>query len=229
MHDFDPSHASPLTLPPAHLTTAHHDSEEALQYERHRIAQELDTIPRDTVATSHTNHRSTGTTAGFTTPNQEQHISNKFILFPLIGFFLSQYKSIVKFWTSHINVAIEEGAHRDHLALERTFLGYLRTSLALAMAGVLTAQLFHLQRSVSPNPTIGFFVMGIPLSATFIGFGMLVLLVGAYRFWLQQNAMMRGKVYAGGWDINCVMILSILICTVVFVLVTTIDIMKSYF
>ena len=123
------------------------------------------------------------------------------------------------------------------------------------MAGVLTAQLFHLQRSVSPNPMMGFFVIGIPLSATFVGFGMLVLLVGAYRFWLQQNAMIRGKVYAGGWDINCLMILSILvssrdffspfpssflqildsadkqgkICTVAFVLVTTVDIMKSYF
>lgn len=99
------------------------------------------------------------------------------------------------------------------IALERTFLAYLRTSLALAMAGVLTAQLFHLQRSVNPNMTMGFFVLGIPLSATFIGFGIVVLLVGAYRFWLQQNAMVRGKIYAGGWDINCIMILSILVST----------------
>ena len=97
------------------------------------------------------------------------------------------------------------------IALERTFLAYLRTSLALAMAGVLTAQLFHLQRSVNPNMTMGFFVIGIPLSATFIGFGIVVLFVGAYRFWLQQNAMVMGKIYAGGWDINCIMILSILV------------------
>lgn len=101
-------------------------------------------------------------------------------------------------------------------ALERTFLSYLRTSLALAMVGVTTAQLFRLQHSLNPNPSIGYFVLGIPLAASFIGFGVVVLLVGAFRFWRQQNAMIRGRVRAGGWEITAVMVLSILVSGMLF-------------
>ncbi|ORY05078.1 hypothetical protein BCR34DRAFT_448932, partial [Clohesyomyces aquaticus] len=139
------------------------------------------------------------------------------------------YDPVVKFWESQISVTIDEGSHRDHLALERTFLGYLRTSLALAMTGVLTAQLFRLQHSINPSPTFGFFVLGIPLAATFIGLGALVLLIGAFRFWRQQRAMIRGKVHAGGWEITAIMGLSIVLCTVAFVLVTAVDIDKTFF
>ncbi|KAF1959170.1 hypothetical protein CC80DRAFT_406882 [Byssothecium circinans] len=136
---------------------------------------------------------------------------------------------LVKFWNTQVNVIIDEGAHRDHLALERTFLAYLRTSLALAMTGVITAQLFHLQRSSNPNPTFGFFKLGIPLATAFIALGLVVLLIGAYRFWRQQNAMIRGTVYAGGWEISGTMLLSILICSAAFALVTAVDVTKSYF
>ncbi|KAF2186968.1 hypothetical protein K469DRAFT_629751 [Zopfia rhizophila CBS 207.26] len=118
---------------------------------------------------------------------------------------------IVKFWKTQVSITIDEGSHRDHLALERTYLGYLRTSLALAVAGVLTAQLFRLQHTVNPNPNFGFFVLGIPLAATFIAFGLVVLLIGAWRFWRQQNAMIRGKVYAGGWEVTMIMVLSVIV------------------
>ena len=50
--------------------------------------------------------------------------------------------------------------------------------------------------------TLGFFVLGIPLAAMCIGGSIFILALGAYRFWKQQNAMLRGKVHAGGWDIN---------------------------
>lgn len=81
------------------------------------------------------------------------------------------------------------------------------------MTGVITAQLFRIQHSLSPNPDLGFFVLGVPLAATFIGFGMLVLLIGAFRFWRQQNAMIRGKVHAGGWEITIIMAISVLVST----------------
>lgn len=97
------------------------------------------------------------------------------------------------------------------IALERTFLGYLRTSVALAMMGVITAQLFRLQHSVNPNPSLGFFVLGIPLAAIFIGTAIVVLLLGAFRFWKQQNALVRGKIHAGGWEINTIMGLAIVV------------------
>jgi uncharacterized membrane protein YidH (DUF202 family) len=52
------------------------------------------------------------------------------------------------------------------MALERTFLDYLRTSLALVMTGVITVQLFRLQHTVAPDPRIGFFVLGTTCRGT---------------------------------------------------------------
>ena len=89
-------------------------------------------------------------------------------------------------------------------ALERTFLGYLRTSFALSVVAVLIAQLFRLEHTDDPNKTLGFFVIGIPLACVCIVAAIIVLLLGAYRFWRQQNAMLRGKVHAGGWEINAI-------------------------
>ena len=79
------------------------------------------------------------------------------------------------------------------------------------MSGVLTAQLLRLQHAPSPNPKMGFFVLGVPLAATFIVLGMLVLMIGAWRFWRQQRAMIRGKVLAGGWEICGIMVLAFLV------------------
>lgn len=89
-------------------------------------------------------------------------------------------------------------------ALERTFLGFLRTSLALSMVSVIIAQLFRLQHVQDPDKVFGFFVLGIPLACACIGAAIVVLLLGAYRFWRQQNAMLRGKVHAGGWEMNVI-------------------------
>lgn len=85
-------------------------------------------------------------------------------------------------------------------ALERTFLGYLRTSLALAMLSVIIAQLFRLEHAQRPDKVFGYFALGIPLACVCTGTAIVVLLLGAHRFWRQQNAILRGKVHAGGWE-----------------------------
>lgn len=135
------------------------------------------------------------------------------------------YDTIRKFWAEQISVAAPIEKRRDHLgmstsirvcivpskkltldiALERTFLGYLRTSIALSMTGVLIAQLFRLQHAVNPDAELGYFVLGVPLSAIFMVSSMITVLLGGYRFWRQQNAMLRGKVWAGGWEILLIM------------------------
>ena len=76
--------------------------------------------------------------------------------------------------------------------------------MALTIIGVLIAQLFRLQHTEHPNKVVGFFKLGIPLAAICIGGSIVVLALGAYRFWRQQNAMLRGKIHAGGWEINAV-------------------------
>ncbi len=96
-------------------------------------------------------------------------------------------------------------------ALERTYLGYLRTSSALVMQGVVISQLFRLQHIENPNRTIGYFALGIPLAATMIAAGILVMLFGAYRTWRQQNAILRDKVHAGGWEVLAVGVVCLLV------------------
>lgn len=146
------------------------------------------------------------------------------------------YDWVAKMWENEVSIKVDARHRRDHLgtfstsnrttpsiscststnlvcisALERTFMGYLRTSLALSMTGVTIAQLFRLQHSYNPEKDFGFFVTGTPLAACFIIAAIIVLSLGAIRFWRQQSAIVRGKVIAGGWEINVIMIGAILV------------------
>jgi len=110
---------------------------------------------------------------------------------------------------------------RDHLALERTFLAWLRTSLAFASIGIAVTQLFRLNLAISQNqlsadssvPSV--FLpqdhygspsavplanngnrlrhLGKPLGATFIGIAILVLVIGFHRYFESQYWVVRGK------------------------------------
>lgn len=94
-------------------------------------------------------------------------------------------------------------------ALERTFLAYLRTSLALVNLGVIVAQLFQLQSSQSPKLVKTYFDSGIPHAAACIAVATIVLILGAFRAWRQQNAMLRGKVHSGGWEIIIIVLMAL--------------------
>lgn len=72
------------------------------------------------------------------------------------------------------------------------------------MVSVIIAQLYRLEHAQNPNKVIGFFILGIPLACICIGAAIIVLLLGAYRFWRQQNAILRRKVHAGGWEMNAI-------------------------
>ncbi|KAL8720557.1 MAG: hypothetical protein Q9225_002603 [Loekoesia sp. 1 TL-2023] len=84
---------------------------------------------------------------------------------------------------------------RDHLALERTFLAWLRTSLAFASIGIAITQLFRLNTTISereglspadPGNTYHLRQVGKPLGATFLGIAIIMLLVGARRYFESQ-------------------------------------------
>lgn len=91
------------------------------------------------------------------------------------------------------------------VALERTFLAYLRTSVILSMQGVLIAQLFRLQRfTAQERYGLTYFEVAVPLSVACHGIALLIVLVGAYRFWRQQSSITDGKVLAGGWELNSI-------------------------
>ncbi|PWY94790.1 hypothetical protein BO94DRAFT_582179 [Aspergillus sclerotioniger CBS 115572] len=110
---------------------------------------------------------------------------------------------------------------RDHLALERTFLAWLRTSLAFASIGIAVTQLFRLNSAGSSTNTADFTAQGFspllsspaydpaairitsassrlrsigkPLGTTFIGVAILILLVGFHRYFESQYWIIRGK------------------------------------
>jgi uncharacterized membrane protein YidH (DUF202 family) len=90
---------------------------------------------------------------------------------------------------------------RDHLALERTFLAWLRTSLSFASIGIAITQLFRLNTTISPNPSTPTHEspqarlrhVGKPLGATFIAISILVLFIGFHRYFEAQHYVIRGK------------------------------------
>ncbi|CZT47046.1 uncharacterized protein RSE6_16079 [Rhynchosporium secalis] len=116
--------------------------------------------------------------------------------------FLERFSYTVRaFWRRQISITVAHETCRDHLALERTFLGYLRTSLAVSMLGIVVAQLFRLQHAPVPNPHFGFFVLGKPLAIICQGTAIYTVLTGVFRSWRSQNAIVRGKAISGGIEI----------------------------
>ncbi|CAE6472494.1 unnamed protein product [Rhizoctonia solani] len=85
---------------------------------------------------------------------------------------------------------------RDHLANERTWLAYVRTSLAIASTGVALVQLFTI---AAQQPT-GTVLIGAklqrfarPLGAVIVVIGMSVLALGVNRYFRIQYALTENK------------------------------------
>ncbi|CAE6404094.1 unnamed protein product [Rhizoctonia solani] len=85
---------------------------------------------------------------------------------------------------------------RDHLANERTWLAYVRTSLAIASTGVALVQLFTI---AAQQPT-GTVLIGAklqrfarPLGAVIVVIGMAVLALGVTRYFRVQHALTLNK------------------------------------
>ncbi|KAJ7644992.1 hypothetical protein FB45DRAFT_1053596 [Roridomyces roridus] len=84
---------------------------------------------------------------------------------------------------------------RDHLASERTFLAYIRTSLCVASVGVALAQLLTLEYDYPlpvPAPKSSLEIYARPLAVSFILLSLYVLLVGVSRYFCIQASLVRG-------------------------------------
>ncbi|KAJ7267230.1 hypothetical protein C8J57DRAFT_1510340 [Mycena rebaudengoi] len=84
---------------------------------------------------------------------------------------------------------------RDHLALERTFLAYVRTSLTMTFAGVALAQLLTLSERLQDELHLildPFETYARPVAAASICLGLFVLCVGVSRYFSVQVALTNG-------------------------------------
>lgn len=118
-------------------------------------------------------------------------------------------------WSHNIRVNLEHGSPgadpRDYLALERTFLGWFRTSVTLISFGVVTTQLFILK---DLDPKKGR-ILGVIMSCG----GILVVLLGCVRYFRQQKLLTQGKALSGGWHHHILLTLLLLILITLFIFV----------
>ncbi|KAK1991447.1 hypothetical protein LX36DRAFT_716046 [Colletotrichum falcatum] len=121
---------------------------------------------------------------------------------------------------------------RDHLALERTFLAWLRTSLAFASIGIAVTQLFRLNSSLSgpgdgdgsadPNArTLRH--LGKPLGATFLAVSILTLFLGYQRYSRAQRWVMKGKFPASRGTVIVVSLVAFALMAVSLVVVVVVS------
>ncbi|KAF4963641.1 hypothetical protein FSARC_8346 [Fusarium sarcochroum] len=131
-----------------------------------------------------------------------------------------------RFWGEHVCCEVDFSAARDHLANERTFLGYLRTSVMMSMVGTLVAQLFTLHHE-GYHAGFGYFVTGRPLAMTCYAFSIGTILLGAIRTWRHQSFMRNGKALVGGFEIHLLGMCSMVLLLVFFAFLLTIDVIKE--
>ncbi|RHZ59605.1 uncharacterized protein CDV56_108424 [Aspergillus thermomutatus] len=138
---------------------------------------------------------------------------------------------------------------RDHLALERTFLAWLRTSLAFASIGIAVTQLFRLNASSVRSSDVSsqafpsllsppFYdpatiritsesqrlrSIGKPLGTTFIGIALLILLIGFHRYFESQYWIIRGKFPASRGSVALVAIVAAALIVTSFVVILAIS------
>jgi len=121
----------------------------------------------------------------------------------------------------------KQSVARDHLANERTYLAWLRTSLSFASIGVAITQLFRLSTTIQPGtPPKGYAELrrlGRPLGACFVGIAVLVLALGVHRYFTSQYWMTQGKFPASRGAVLVVSSIAASITIAAFVIVVVVD------
>ncbi|CDO74274.1 hypothetical protein BN946_scf184647.g3 [Trametes cinnabarina] len=100
-----------------------------------------------------------------------------------------RWRELLREWKLWLTLENSGSVARDHLASERTFLAYARTSLTIASTGVALVQLFTLSAATTHKDTERF---ARPLGAVMIILGLFTLAVGIVRYFVVQDSLIRG-------------------------------------
>ncbi|CEG76741.1 hypothetical protein RMATCC62417_11598 [Rhizopus microsporus] len=121
-----------------------------------------------------------------------------------------------KYSTSYL-LENKSATARDHLANERTFLAWLRTSLSLITVGVAITQLYHLSPESMTNR---YTKAGKSVGATFVVFSIVFLYFANARYFHTQIALTKGQFPAsrGAVIFGSTCILAVLIAMFVIIL-----------
>ncbi|KAG1749360.1 hypothetical protein EDB19DRAFT_1682239 [Suillus lakei] len=111
-----------------------------------------------------------------------------------------KFREVISEFTAPLTLSLvlenKGNVARDHLASERTYLAYVRTSLACASAGVALVQLFTLSSTTNANihsqGGIDPQRFARPLGATVVLLGLFILIYGLVRYFMTQAALLRG-------------------------------------
>jgi putative membrane protein len=96
---------------------------------------------------------------------------------------------------------LTEGKTTDHLANERTFLAWIRTSIAVVGLGFVVAKfsvwLRQLSASIAPQAPIRPAGASLPLGVAIMAFGSVMAIMGLLHYRAVNRAIVRGRVSAG--------------------------------
>ncbi|RGB31090.1 hypothetical protein C1646_709954 [Rhizophagus diaphanus] len=133
-----------------------------------------------------------------------------------------------KTWWSKINPSLtlenKASVARDHLANERTFLAWLRTSLSFISIGIAITQLFRLTKISGDDQRANEYNKeGKILGIIFIILGIVFLSFGITRYFHSQYLMTKGHFPASRGSIIIGTILTILVLATFFIVIMTND------
>lgn len=129
----------------------------------------------------------------------------------------------------------ERSFHAGHVLtfavrrVERTFLAWLRTSLAFASIGIAVTQLFRLSTTVSQgkgvddDSVVRLRGVGKPLGSTFLAIAILVLFIGFHRYFEAQHWIIRGKFPASRGSVFIVALIAVMLMVASLVVVLVVS------